>query len=127
MGAAPVFTAMDEGSYTVGLLVTDSGGLTDTDSATVTIANVAPTANAGGPYAAESGGSVTLDASASSDPGSDTLTFAWDLDDDGLFDDASGATVLLTALTERHLSGGYAGHRRRRWCRHRRNDFDGCF
>ena len=102
--ATPVFTAGDEGSYTVGLQVTDSGGLVDTDSATITVANVAPTADAGGPYSAEQGGTVTLDASDSSDPGDDTLSFAWDLDDDGAFDDATGATVVLSNLS----NGTYA-------------------
>ena len=81
-GATPLFTATDEGTYTVGLQVTDSGGLSDTDTATVTVANVAPTANAGGPYAVDEGSAVTLDASGSTDPGSDTLSFAWDLDGD---------------------------------------------
>ena len=51
-----MFTATDEGTYTVGLRVTDSGGLSDTDTATITVANVAPTADAGGPYAVEAGG-----------------------------------------------------------------------
>ena len=118
-GATPLFTANDEGTYTVGLQVTDSGGLTDTDSATVTVANVAPTADVGGPYSAEEGGSVTLDASASSDPGSDTLSFAWDLDDDGLFDDATGATVILRGLSNGiypvavQVSDGDGGYRNR--------------
>ena len=47
-----------------------------------------PTADAGGPYATDEGQDVVLDASASS--GSSPLTYEWDLDGDGEFDDATG-------------------------------------
>ncbi len=46
--------------------------------------NVAPTADAGGPYTVAEGESVLL-AGTGSDPGADTLSFQWDLDDDGVF------------------------------------------
>lgn len=49
-----------------------------------------PTADAGGPYEALEGDAVDLDGTASSDPGEDALTFVWDLDGDGDFDDATG-------------------------------------
>jgi hypothetical protein len=42
-GKAPKFLAVDNGTYTVRVLVTDAGGLTSTSSATVVIKNVAPT------------------------------------------------------------------------------------
>jgi glucose/arabinose dehydrogenase/PKD repeat protein len=42
---------------------------------------------------------VALDASESHDPDGDPITFAWDLDDDGAFDDASGPTAERTFTT----------------------------
>ncbi len=52
------------------------------------------TANAGGPYVGTTGTPVALDASASS--GTGMLSYAWDLDGDTAFDDATGATPTFT-------------------------------
>lgn len=71
----------DNGIYTVNLTVTDNQGATATDSAMVTINNVAPTAEAGGPYSGSTGQSITFNGSAT-DPGTaDTRTYAWNFGD----------------------------------------------
>jgi hypothetical protein len=78
--------------YTVTLRVDDGRGGVDTDDATVTVNNVPPIADVGGPYIATTGITLTLVAT-STDVPSDTLTYAWDLDDDGSFDDGAGQMV----------------------------------
>ena len=55
-----------------------------------------PAADAGGPYTITEGDSVDLDASASSDPNSDPLTFSWDLDNDGTYGDVTGETPTVS-------------------------------
>ncbi len=55
-----------------------------------------PTAEAGGPYPVSEGGSVTLDGSGSSHPTGETLTFAWDLDNNGSYE-TPGVTALFSA------------------------------
>jgi hypothetical protein len=64
--------------------------------------NLPPTADAGGPYSVAEGGSVPLDGSGSTDNEQDpaTLTYEWDFDQDGQYDDATGIapTFPATAL-----------------------------
>jgi predicted extracellular nuclease len=57
--------------------------------------NTTPTADAGGPYSVAEGGSITLSASGS-DANGDSLTYAWDLDDNGSFETA-GQSPTYTA------------------------------
>ena len=62
--------------------------------------NFPPTPNTGGPYAVNEGGnSLVLDASGSTDPnGNETIvSFEWDLDNDGQFDDATGVNPTITS------------------------------
>jgi len=58
--------------------------------------NTVPVADAGGPYAIAEGDGVVLDASASSDIDGDSLSFAWDLDNDGTYGDVTGETASLS-------------------------------
>jgi hypothetical protein len=59
--------------------------------------NAAPTVDAGGPYTVTEGGSATLTATAS-DPNGDTLTYAWDLDNNGSFETAGQSVTFDAAL-----------------------------
>jgi uncharacterized repeat protein (TIGR01451 family) len=63
---------------------------------------VTPVASAGGPYTGTEGAPVALDAGASTDPRGAALTFAWDVDGDGEFDDATGATPAVTFAEAAH-------------------------
>jgi hypothetical protein len=56
--------------------------------------NRAPVARITGPRTVRVGRTIVLDARASSDPDRlDVLSYAWDLDGDGRFDDATGPTA----------------------------------
>ncbi|MCB0192985.1 MAG: PKD domain-containing protein [Anaerolineae bacterium] len=93
-GQTPSHTYDDNGTFTVELTVTDKDGASTSQSTTVTIANLPPSANAGGPYSGDEGSTINFDAGGSSDPGvNDTLTYDWDFGD-GTTD--SGATVAHT-------------------------------
>ncbi len=65
----------------------------------VRTSNVPPTAEAGGPYTVAEGSSVVLSGAASSDPNqaANTLTYAWDLDNNGSFETA-GMTPTFQAI-----------------------------
>ncbi|MDP2674584.1 MAG: PKD domain-containing protein [Dehalococcoidia bacterium] len=62
------------------------------------IINQPPTADAGGPYVTNEGTNVALDGTGSTDPDGDPLTYAWDLDNDGQFDDSTSATPTFTTV-----------------------------
>jgi PKD repeat protein len=81
------------GTYTVGLKVTDDNGGTDTIAKTVTVANRPPAASyTSSPSAPSTGDAVTF-TSGASDPDGTIASQAWDLDNDGAFDDGTAATA----------------------------------
>ncbi len=88
----------DQGVYTVTLQVDDGDGGLDSDVITVTIQNGPPTVDAGGPYTTTVGTAIPLTATGTDAVGDLPLTYNWDLDDDGLFDDGTGATVTFTTV-----------------------------
>ena len=59
--------------------------------------NIPPSAEAGGPYLVAPGSSATLDGSASIDADGTIVVYEWDLDNDGEYDDATGATAKSVA------------------------------
>ncbi|WP_436716681.1 DUF4347 domain-containing protein [Roseiconus lacunae] len=63
--------------------------------------NVAPVAdpNAGSAYVISEGGSLSLDGSDSSDANGDTLTYAWDIDNDGVFGETNEPTSATATLS----------------------------
>src|SRR5262249_8313608 len=88
---------------------TDPSGNTSelSTSTVVTPRNTPPTANAGGPYSFNEGAPVTLDASASSDPDGDPLTYSWTIN--GHANAASGVKPTLSWSQLQALGVGEEG------------------
>jgi hypothetical protein len=106
------------GSYTVLLRVTDNNIPAKIAETTVVVTvnqgNLAPVANTGGPYAIAMGSGVTFNGAASSDPnaacGDSIVSYAWDLDNNYVYDDAFGATPSLTDAQITSLGLGAGTH-----------------
>jgi PKD repeat protein len=85
----PTHAYADNGTFSAVVTVSDGDGSTP-KTVSVTINNVAPTANAGGPYYAVVNYAAQFHGTAT-DPGTaDVLTYTWDLDNDGQYDDFTG-------------------------------------
>ncbi len=84
-------------NYQVRVLVSDGKAQVVSSATTLTMNNVAPTANAGGPYTIAEGQNLVLNGSGSSDPNLlDVLTYSWDVNGDGTFGDATGVSPTIT-------------------------------
>lgn len=98
VGATPTFATTESGNFDIGLRVTDNTGATSTDTTSITITNVSPTADAGGSYQAEVGDNLLMSASNSFDPGQDIVRYDWDLNGDGSYE-STGETVAFDTST----------------------------
>lgn len=89
-----------EGTYTATLTVTDNLGLKGTAKVGVVIRlqNVAPVANAGGPYTASKRGRVTFDAVGSTDADGTIVSYLWDFGD--------GSTANRARIGHRYIQPG---------------------
>jgi PKD repeat protein len=103
-GARPMHVYSSAGVYIVVLTVTDDSGRTDDATTTVEItpvvANQAPTANAGGPYAGRPDVPVAFDGRLSADPDGSVVAYAWD------FGDGSQAVWDHPTATHSYASAG---------------------
>ncbi|MEQ9408902.1 MAG: CARDB domain-containing protein, partial [Fuerstiella sp.] len=85
-GATPEYVAPDGPlNVPVRLRVLDAAGNEAIVATEIVVANIAPTAHAGGNVDVSEGGTRVLDASGSSDPGDDIVSYLWDLDGDNVF------------------------------------------
>lgn len=100
----PDFNGADSFTYTA----TDGTATSNTAivTLTVTAVNDAPVAAAGGPYTIAEGGTVALTGSGTDVEG-DPLSYSWDFDGDGVYDDATGTSPTFSASS---LSGPSRTH-----------------
>ncbi len=121
-GPFPTVAFPAVGNYPVKLRVTDDGSTEKSADTTLTIVistpPLAPSANAGGPYVfcpqtkpwfLNGTGSVNPDDGQSEPglPGDTIVSYEWDLDGDGQYDDASGAQPNVTTFFEGEGPGSY--------------------
>jgi hypothetical protein len=93
--ASPSHTYTTPGPFTVTLVVSDGTVASAPVTATVTLTNRAPVANAGPDQTVEVGTTATLNGGGSSDPDSDALTYTWRDGSSTLL--GSGPTLTVTA------------------------------
>ncbi len=95
LNSSGLFTAgnVSAGNYANTVRGSTTGAATVSGFATVTVNNVAPVAEAGGPYFGAANQAISVNGLGSSDPNNDSLSYGWDLDNDGQYDDAFTATA----------------------------------
>lgn len=96
----PDFDCVDDGTYDVSVEVTDDAGFTNTADSTVTVINVNPVAIISGDTTGDEGSDITLTASETDVGTLDTHIFAWNLDNDGEFDDGTNNIASIHCVDE---------------------------
>ncbi|MBW2980934.1 PKD domain-containing protein, partial [Candidatus Woesearchaeota archaeon] len=92
------YSYSDDYNGTAVLMINDSAGTTAIDTSSVSVSNIAPIAEANGPYTCNEWEIITL-AGYATDQGSDTFTYIWDLGDDGNYETPGQNPVYTCGLT----------------------------
>ena len=87
------------GTYTAALAVVDNKGAYARDTATITVANRSPVANAGADVSGNTGTAISLNGGGSSDPDGSIMSYAWTFGDGASGSGASVAHSYATAGT----------------------------
>ncbi len=87
---------LEEGMHNITLTVTDTKEASSRAEVTITVTmipNSPPTADAGDDKSGKVNEDISFDGSASTDPDGDTLSYHWDFDGDGIWDDHNKTTT----------------------------------
>ena len=106
------FDIKDNGSFTIGLKVTDGGGETNTTTTTLNVNNVDPSATFSNGGAVDEGSAGSVSFSAQSDPSSADTTagfkYSYDYNNDGTWDAGNGLTYAgSVASASSTVAAGY--------------------
>jgi subtilisin-like proprotein convertase family protein len=85
------------GTFTISVTASDKDGGTSAVATASADVGAPVVADAGGPYSIAEGSDLVLDGTGTS--AGPTATYEWDLDNDGQFDDATGANPTISAAT----------------------------
>jgi PKD repeat protein len=92
----PTHVYADNGTFSATVTVSDGDGGSTPKSVSVAIANAAPAANINGPYYGVVNYPVQFHGTATDPGAADVLTYTWDLDNDGAYDDFTGQNPTKT-------------------------------
>ena len=87
----------DDGTYTIGLKVTDNDGASNTTTTSITVSNTPPTISGTPDKVGDEGSPITFVAGTVYDPGDDTFEYRWDWNNDGVYD-----TTWSSSPTKQH-------------------------